>query len=101
MIADRGPAAPACPSINRRKGLPGRSTSLCPRTSSRDRGRIRTASGGIEAVLASGPSTVSRELEAKRLSSAPVVTVGRLYLCLGLGVDSGLLALGCGDRGRR
>ena len=46
MIADSGPAAPAEPSISRRSGLPGRSTSPCPRTSSSDRGRIRAASGG-------------------------------------------------------
>ena len=47
MIAESGPAAPPDPSMRRRSGLPGRSTSAWPRTSSRERGRIRTASGGM------------------------------------------------------
>jgi len=78
MIADRGPAGPACPSINRRSGLPGRRTSPWPRTSSRDRGRIRTASGGMETALASGPARESRDETAKRSSSAPLLTTGTL-----------------------
>ena len=45
MIAESGPAAPPEPSMSRRSGLPGRSTLVWPRTSSRVRGRIRTASG--------------------------------------------------------
>ena len=48
-IAEIGPAAPPLPSMSRRSGLPGRSTSPWPRTSSMVRGRIRTASGGSDA----------------------------------------------------
>src|SRR6478672_5349721 len=76
-IADSGPAGPAYPSMRRRRGLPGRSTAPCPRTSSSDCGRIRTASGGMTDGDASTPAAPSRCAVAKRSSSA-VLTAGRL-----------------------
>ncbi len=57
ITAESGPAVPPEPSTSRRSGLPGRSTSACPRTSSSERGRIRTASGGrVLSPVAAGPA---------------------------------------------
>ena len=68
-IADSGPATPPAPSVSRRRGLPGRRISSCPRTSSRERGRIRAASGCSGAGVGpsdAGPSAALKRSDTRR-----------------------------------
>ncbi len=74
-MAEIGPAAPPLPSMSRRSGLPGRSTSPWPRTSSMPRGRIRTASGGSDAPP---PTPSPAEAAAPNRSVSSRLTLARL-----------------------